>query len=135
MQRDRYGLTDEEFQSVFEHDGLRPFRRYRNHREGARRRGIGFELTFRQWWDVWTASGRYRHMGTRRGHYVMARLGDTGPYALGNVEIQPIERNSQDAQRRRRLGRMGTRHEAIRDFDDPVMEELEGYCIRGSAGA
>jgi hypothetical protein len=56
-------------------------------RLNAERRGIAFELTFEQWFDIWTKSGHYSERGRKRGQYVMARFGDEGPYAVGNVEI------------------------------------------------
>jgi hypothetical protein len=58
-------------------------------RSGAASRGIGWELTFEQWWQIWQESGRYHE----RGVYVMARNWDVGPYAVGNVEIQTQSQN------------------------------------------
>ncbi len=53
----------------------------------AKRRGIPFELTFEQWLDVWQASGKLAERGRKKGQYCMARKGDKGAYAVGNVEI------------------------------------------------
>lgn len=50
-------------------------------------RGIDFALSFGQWLDIWIASGKLLQRGRHRGDYVMARMGDCGPYAPGNVEI------------------------------------------------
>jgi hypothetical protein len=55
------------------------------HRGNAKRRGVAFNLTFDQWWNWWIGTGKYALRGRGKGKYVMARCGDTGPYALGNI--------------------------------------------------
>jgi hypothetical protein len=67
---------------------------YASHKCGAKRRGIPFLLTFEKWWSIWQDSGKWEMRGIRRGCYVMARFGDVGPYAVGNVSIVPHEANS-----------------------------------------
>ena len=69
------------------------------HRVNAKDRGIGFELTFSQWLEIWIASGKVRKRGCRRGQYVMARYGDRGPYAAGNVKIILASENIAEALR------------------------------------
>lgn len=69
------------------------------HRLNAKDRGIGFELTFSQWLEIWIASGKVRRRGCRRGQYVMARHGDRGPYAVGNVKIILASENIAEALR------------------------------------
>ena len=61
--------------------------KYRYHLKDARNRGISFLLTFEEWFKIWTDSGHLHERGPRRGQYVMARYGDKGPYAVGNVRI------------------------------------------------
>lgn len=62
--------------------------RFVDQRRGARKRGIEWQLTFEQWWQIWSDSGMYPLRGSGAGKYVMARLGpDIGPYAVGNVRI------------------------------------------------
>jgi hypothetical protein len=58
---------------------------YGTQRNTAKVRGIGWNITFPEWMAVWKTSGHLDERG--RGKYVMARLGDTGPYAVGNVHI------------------------------------------------
>lgn len=70
-----------------------PFGKYKQQRENSERRGISFELTFAQWWLIWYRSGKYHLRGRRLGQYCMARKGDRGPYAVGNVEIKKNEEN------------------------------------------
>ncbi|WP_018322556.1 hypothetical protein [Bradyrhizobium sp. WSM2793] len=69
------------------------------HRVNAKDRGIGFQLTFSQWLEIWIASGKVRKRGCRRGQYVMARYGDRGPYAIGNVKIISASENIAEALR------------------------------------
>jgi hypothetical protein len=59
--------------------------KYLGQKGRAKERGIPFELTFEQWRDWWLATGHYHERGRKRGQYAMARVGDTGPYALGNI--------------------------------------------------
>lgn len=56
-------------------------------RARAKRRGIPWQMTFEQWWAIWSASGLWEKRGRNVGCYVMARNGDAGPYAVGNVSI------------------------------------------------
>jgi len=60
---------------------------YRKQKRAAIARRIGFLLSFREWIEIWTQSGKLDQRGRRRDQYVMARFGDIGPYALGNVKI------------------------------------------------
>lgn len=54
-------------------------------RYNAIRRGIAWNLTFDAWWSIWQSSGKWEQRG--RSGYVMARKGDEGQYAAGNVII------------------------------------------------
>ena len=60
---------------------------YTDHKSHAKRRGIPFLLTFEEWCAIWRESGKWDQRGHLSGQYVMARFGDTGPYAVGNVRI------------------------------------------------
>lgn len=62
------------------------FKKYRRQKYSAKYRGIPFELTFDEWMKIWTGSGHWHERGRGKG-YVMARFGDKGPYAIGNVKI------------------------------------------------
>ncbi len=66
---------------------------YNSQRCTAGRRGIDWQLTKTQWLQIWVQSGHLHERGNRKGQFVMARLNDTGPYALGNIGIQPVEDN------------------------------------------
>jgi hypothetical protein len=64
-----------------------PIHLFQVHKSSAGRRGVPFELTFEQWLKIWQDSGRFQERGNRKNQYVMARYGDIGPYAVGNVRI------------------------------------------------
>jgi hypothetical protein len=66
---------------------------YEKRRQDAKTRGIPFLLTFEEWWSVWDESGKFAERGQHTGQYVMARHGDLGPYAVGNVRIITCNEN------------------------------------------
>lgn len=70
------------------------FKAFSDQRRTAKRRGISFELEFHVWQWLWLASGRWDQRGNRAGDYVMARYGDQGPYAVGNVFFQTVAANA-----------------------------------------
>lgn len=69
---------------------------YSKHKVNARRRGIEFQLTFDEWLTIWNDSGRWDQRGNYPGGYVMRRLGDSGPYAAGNVYIGEHSENTME---------------------------------------
>jgi hypothetical protein len=68
-------------------------RRFIQQRANARYRGIDWDLTFDQWRDWWLATGRVDERGRLRGQWVMARPGDVGAYAIGNIKCMRAEDN------------------------------------------
>lgn len=72
--------------------------KYKNHKGRAARQGIGFEFTFKAWLKIWYESGHLENRGPGAEQYVMARIGDVGPYKVGNVKI--ITRRANIAERR-----------------------------------
>jgi hypothetical protein len=62
-------------------------------RNRAKERKIVFNLTFEEWWDWWQATGHYHERGCKLGQYCMSRIGDTGPYELGNIFCQLHSQN------------------------------------------
>lgn len=60
---------------------------YLAHKYNASIRNIDFLLTFEEWIQIWVESGHLHERGCKRGQYCMARFGDKGPYAVGNVKI------------------------------------------------
>lgn len=51
----------------------------------AVQRGVGFELSFSQWWSIWAPYYHLRGLG--KNGLVMGRNNDVGPYAVGNVYL------------------------------------------------
>jgi hypothetical protein len=72
---------------------------YKAQRYRASRRGVTFLLTFEEWTAIWLESGKWKQRGRRRGQYVMARFGDVGAYAVGNVCICEAGVNCAEAKR------------------------------------
>lgn len=72
-------------------------KQYWNHQQRAKRKGIPFELTMEEWYNIWQVSGHYHEKGTRRGQYVMSRYGDKGGYTTDNVYIQTVGENTREA--------------------------------------
>lgn len=62
-------------------------------RSRARKRGIEFLLSFEEWFKVWDDSGHLHEKGRLKHQYCMARNGDKGPYAVGNVSIITVGEN------------------------------------------
>ena len=62
--------------------------KYTDHQNNAARRGIEFNLSFAEWLLIWEESGKFEQRGRGAGTYCMSRIGDIGPYELGNVFIQ-----------------------------------------------
>ena len=82
--------------------------------DAINRRGIEFNLTFEQWWDIWQQSGKYEERG-RLGHqYVMARFNDTGPYQIGNVKIITHDQNLNETKGMKRPPRTKEHEEKLR---------------------
>ena len=70
---------------------------YHNHKARAKRKGIPFELTFEQWYQIWLDSGHYFEKGTKQGQFVMSRFQDKGGYTINNVFIQTVGDNTREA--------------------------------------
>ncbi len=94
------------------------WRRYTVHRTNAKQRGIPFEISFVDWLQWWKDSGHYHERGNKRGQYVMARIGDVGPYKLGNIVCQQAQVNSTAAH----LGK--TRSERIKRNMSEAAKEM-----------
>ena len=73
-------------------------RAYQAAKDNAKTRGIEFFMTFEEWTSIWERSGYLKKRGRGRGQYVMARFGDTGAYAIGNVKIITGRKNIQEWQ-------------------------------------
>ena len=72
-------------------------RAFESQRGAAKRRAIPWNLTFAEWYAIWQESGNLHLRGRGKGHFCMARRGDSGAYEPGNVVIQLATDNSRDA--------------------------------------
>lgn len=72
---------------------------YNRQKNTAKARGIAWEFDFDSWLAVWRDSGNLHARGIGKGRYCMARFGDKGPYAPGNVEIVLHEKNASDSRK------------------------------------
>lgn len=91
----KHGMPYRKFMQILSAYGRSPLKKFLQQRNSAKKRGIGWELSFGEWWRIWEASGRWPERGV--GGYVMARRGDVGPYSKRNIEICTSSQNSRDA--------------------------------------
>lgn len=98
----RWGITRAEWIALkeqygsSEHNVKHPLCAFWSQRQGARNRGIPWEITFPQWWALWQASGKWAQRGRGYG-YCMARVGDRGAYRPDNVYICTAAKNASDS--------------------------------------
>lgn len=129
--------------------------KYNCHKGAAKRRGVGFTLTFEEWCHIWERSGKWEQRGRKKGQYVMSRIGDTGDYAIDNVFIQSSENNviqanynkkgqtrvlpkhSEETKRKISMslmgnkGRLGRKHteETKRKIKETMKAKANDYCV------
>lgn len=77
--------------------GHSPVAAFLKQRRNAAKRGIGWQLTLWEWWSIWQESAHWGDRGRQVGNFVMARHGDVGPYAVGNVSIVTTSQNLSEA--------------------------------------
>lgn len=82
---------------------MNPTKLYSKQKSSARHRGIEFILSFEEWYNIWLNSGYWHLRGKGKGTYVMSRIGDTGPYEIGNVFIQSNSDNVSEAKKGKTL--------------------------------
>ncbi len=73
-----------------------PMGRFMTQRSNAGKRGVEWRLTLWEWWNIWRESGKWDLRGKMIGQYVMARVGDQGPYSVDNVYITTSSENCRD---------------------------------------
>ena len=84
-------------------------RKFRAQRAGAAYRNIEWRLSFEEWREIWQNSGHWEERGRRIGQYCMCRIGDSGPYAVGNVFIGLFTANVSFAKNPRKTLPVGVR--------------------------
>ncbi|MDR5801190.1 hypothetical protein [Caballeronia sp. LZ001] len=74
-----------------------PMTAFRQQRASAARRGIGWKMSFDEWWMIWR--DWYHMRGRGKNQLCMARQGDVGPYASDNVYLTTCLGNQLDVDR------------------------------------
>lgn len=80
-----------------------PAWKYVQQKRNARYRKIDWGFTLLTWWKLWGSDGHWLKRGTRKSQYVMARFGDSGPYAPENVYLATTTDNRHESYRLRRM--------------------------------
>lgn len=95
----RYGCSLEYLKNVSplkRTDPKSPVLRFRYFERNCKMHKVECLLSFREWWETWLISGKWEQCG--RGHnYCMARIGNSGAFEIGNVEIKSGAENSKDS--------------------------------------
>lgn len=107
-----WGCTSAEWKSLramHADYGCTPIGRYAQFKSNAKRLypGAKWDISLLQWWNLWKASGHYKHIGTERKSYCMTRIDGTGAFAPGNLRVLPVpkmlaERNGQKVIKRKK---------------------------------
>lgn len=84
--------------------------KYNAQRVQARRRGIPFNLSLLEWWNIWQESGHWQERGLGHLGYVMCRKGDEGAYEAGNIFIAPSLINNSDRKQKTSGLPIGVKH-------------------------
>lgn len=87
--------------------------KYACHKGKAKHRGILFDLTYEQWWDIWQKSGHWEERGPRLDQYCMSRIADKGGYEIGNVLIQLTSANKREGNLGRKIPRTTEHQERL----------------------
>jgi hypothetical protein len=99
----------------------RYLRAYRAQRDNAKRRGIEFHLTFKEWCDFWGEDVDRR--GNGPNDLQMQRFADTGPYAVGNIRKGTPKQNSVTASHMRRKRACDKAHMELQSALDRALYE------------
>lgn len=103
------------------------------HKHGAKTRGIGFEFTYEQWvawWKKHLGPDWFAKRGVATDQYVMARFGDTGPYAVGNVRCTTGAQNRREGVLRQGRGYAKLTEEQVRVIYLAVKSGPRGTAMR-----
>lgn len=88
-----YGVKECQFKTP---ELTKLYKNFRQQKNSARSRGIGWELKFPEWLDIWGDSGKMPFRGQGKNHFCMGRIGDIGSYNRGNVYICTNSQNAKD---------------------------------------
>jgi len=60
----------------------------------AKKRNINWDLTFKEWLDIWLSSGKLHLRGKGKHNFCMCRYNDIGDYTKSNVYIDNFSNNN-----------------------------------------
>lgn len=87
----RTGMFLSEFQKAQRRlvHGEKPYTVFMQFRSKTRRYhpDVAFTLTFGEWFELWSRSGKLGRHGRGKGKYVLARKSGDGPFSYENMEI------------------------------------------------
>ena len=92
-----YGCSVSDFKKVIDLMGSRKVTvTYKEQRQSANYRGVGWEFSFFEWANIWLDSGKWAKRGRHVGEYCMCRNEDIGPYTKDNIYIDTVTNNLLD---------------------------------------
>lgn len=103
-----------------------PRHKFRVAKADAKRRGIPFLFTFEEWWEFWGQDDRWSRRGRGGDNLVMARNGDTGPYAPWNVHCCTYAENQAE------ISRESYRQRGIKSSATRIRNGTLHLCQRGA---
>jgi DNA invertase Pin-like site-specific DNA recombinase len=102
---------------------------YGRQKRTAAFRGIEWQITFDEWWAWWQEDSRWQRRGAERDQLCMARIGDSGPYAIGNIYCTTKSENMRDAWGNGRCdGKVGCPHK----LSNHDVEQAKAMLAEGS---
>lgn len=104
---------------------------YSTQRTNALARNIKWELTFEEWWNIWTSSGKWEERGTDTFQYCMCRNNDIGPYSISNVRIDTNHSNKKEnfSILKRENGRVQSKKLNINDLVNELNSKFVDYTF------
>lgn len=79
---------------VIRETGRDPYRAWASQKSRAAGRGVGFTMSFLDWWALW--GPEFANRGARAGQFVMCRTKDEGKYEVGNVRVDTVRANHKE---------------------------------------
>ncbi len=101
--------------------------RYAQHKHSARERGIEFDLTLDEWWEIWEP--HFANRGRATNQLQMCRTRDEGAYRSGNVRIATARENQAE-----REVTMTRRLHVAENVQAETIRERQRWVQRDEAG-
>lgn len=93
--RSSYGVTEKELREIL--NGYPDAAvRFEEQKSNARRRRIKWNLTIKEWIDIWSESGKYGKRGRHSHEYVLTRINGRGDFSSENCIISTLAESSRN---------------------------------------